>query len=179
MNLVRNPTFRNLKPDELGRLQEVAVWATKILQPPILLHNLCGLSEREMSFGNRSGIAGGYTDGYGKPHRESILFPFMIAFVEQHTDFIAVRERLATAKINLSFFRHQEANIDGLDIFFPVDKEVLRGLNELARQDLGARTTEQSKDFDEHLNIFSLQNYGANFEEWRKRLPIAEWPWKP
>ncbi len=169
------PTNLNeLTSDDLERVKDAAHWAAKILQPSVLLINLHGPYRASKKATHFSGIAGGYDEG-GVQHPDIRLFPHIVIYLNADAEFIRRRQRLASADVRLRFIVQSERGTS-LEIFIPITLASLAGIKRLAKDDAGVVTAEESEEFDARFEVYLKQNWDADWQQWRERLPLVSWP---
>jgi len=172
---VPEPTnLQELTGDEQARVKDAARWAAKILQPSVLLINLHGPYRASKKATHFSGIAGGY-DENGAPHPDVRLFPHIVTYLNADPEFERRRQRLAAGGVHIRFIIQSERDTS-LEIFVPITPASLAGIKRLAKEDAGIVTAADSEAFDARFEVYLKQNWDADWQKWRERLPIAAWP---
>lgn len=168
-----------LPDDWLEGFEKAAAWAIIILSPDKLLLSMWGPHHSRGQDEAWLAIGGGY-GGYGERHPEADRWPALERYLRAHPGFRASWARLAAAGLRMRFASFQEHNLHGFYIVVAIDEPSLAAIRRLAREDAGARTEAEARDFDARFDLYLKQNWthdDAERNAWREREPLAIWPW--
>jgi hypothetical protein len=173
----------------LNGLDKSAEYCTKIIQPQILLINMCGRWEscKYKPKLERAGVLGGYGD-YGKenpklgfdyaPLTWQQLCAVAYHHFEKHPDISRARKRLRDAGIETYWGRDAYNAAAEFNLFYWLDENIVAAIRQLAKVDWGVNTKSQSDEFDRVFDLYLKQNWASESvrKEWREREPLALWP---
>jgi hypothetical protein len=170
-------------------LEKQAEYCVRILQPSVLLINMCG---RFTSYAlkpqyQREGVMGGYGDyGGGNPDigfeynplRWEQLCAAAYQYFERHPGIVAARKRLKKVGIRTHWASVQYNAASEFNIYYMLDENSVAAIRVLAKEDWGVKNKTQSDAFDRVFDLYLKQNWGAEAERkmWRERERLAGWP---
>lgn len=174
-------------PGLIEEARECAAKGGRQLQPRLLILNM---SAAMISIARHSGARRGWRSiaGYGRMGMRSIdeLDEFGLTWLE-HSAYIyrileddpvltAERARLHRAGAETRWIAEEEVALRGYAINVRVDDESLAIVRTLAKQDAGITDPAASAEWDRRFDLYVNQYYAEDWEDWRRREPLAELP---
>lgn len=174
-------------PGLIEEARECAAKGVRQLQPRLLILNM---SAAMISIARHSGARRGWRSiaGYGRMGRRSIdeLDEFGLTWLE-HCAYVhrileddpvltAARARLHRAGAETRWIAEEEVALRGYAINVRVDDESLAIVRTLAKQDAGITDPAASAEWDRRFDLYVNQHYAEDWEDWRRREPLAELP---
>ncbi|NIJ19597.1 hypothetical protein FHS95_001266 [Sphingomonas naasensis] len=171
----------------IAEARERATIGVQQFRPRVLLLNMSAAQLQAIRYA-RSRTAWHRVVGYGTMGRHAIEeidafglswlqhCAYVYRYLEADPELRAARERLHQAGIVTRWMDEEEIALRSYAIAVQVDDASIAIVRALAKQEAGIVTPEASADYDRRFDLYLKQNYAEDWEAWRQRAPLVEWP---
>jgi hypothetical protein len=186
-----------LTPSIVAGLEQSAVRCCNAIQPERLLINMCGEWTRRSSenyninakdpYNHHADVFGGYGEYGGKniklgfdysPLSWEQLCAVAYLQLEKHSDVHKARKRLQKVGIKTRWGSTTYNAAAEFNLYYLLNESNVAAIRKLAKEDWGVKTSEQSDEFDQVLDLHLKQNWGDETQrkKWSEQARPARWP---